>query len=109
MFNTHNITIYREVVDAELCGVDNYNHPKKCLTLVRSTIGDFQQKNAREYNKDSGIKQQEEDMLYVPGDTDIQSNDKVMVEGIEGYFRVVGRPRKLVLFDRIQVKLAIEG
>jgi hypothetical protein len=93
VLKTHQIKIYREEYDEDHCGLDGYGNPKKCLFLSATVYGDFQPYRETELMSEVGNMVQGQFNLYLDKGVDIRREDKVQVEGYDGYFQVYDEPQ----------------
>ena len=108
-FPTHEITIYREIYDGEICGTDNYGKARKCFVAIGNSIGDFQPLNNSEPRGEFGDAVQGMYRLFLCPDVEIDSDCKVGVEGYDTLFQVEGTPqRRTALIPHIKVILKME-
>lgn len=107
-FNTP-VTIYNEVVDAEICGISPNGTPKKCLVEIGGGKADIQPLNVSGSAQDFGETPQGRYVAFFTIDTPVTSS--CIIEDDQGVrYMADGRPqRRTMLLPHIKMTLLEMG
>ena len=108
-FKLNTISIWEEVEDADICGVDSYGNPEKCNVLIDTVDGDLQPSSSTQSTQEQGDIPQGTHVLYLDVDVEVKPNYKIQSEDYDNFFQVIGEPQKRRLLGTQKVILNYEG